>query len=129
MGSFRALIRDAYAVAGWRLPLLVVVTFASALLEGATIAALLPLLAKSAGGQGGASDAVSRFLEGLLGFLGLPATTAGVAILIGILESFASFWSSTLKESIVFAALIPILIWRSFLHGSHESEEEDEDIA
>ena len=90
MGSFRALIRDAYAVAGWRLPLLVVVTFASALLEGATIAALLPLLAKSAGEQGGASDAVSRFLEGLLAFLGLPSTTGGVAVLIGVLILFSA---------------------------------------
>ncbi len=78
----------------------------------------------------------SGFLIGLKAFVGAvvgglasyPMAAVG-AILIGILESFASFWSSTLKESIVFAALIPILIWRSFLHGSHESEEEDEDIA
>lgn len=78
----------------------------------------------------------SGFLIGLKAFVGAvvgglasyPMAAVG-AILIGILESFASFWSSTLKESIVFAALIPILVWRSFLHGSHESEEEDEDIA
>lgn len=77
----------------------------------------------------------SGFLIGLKAFVGAvvgglasyPMAAVG-AILIGILESFASFWSSTLKESIVFAALIPILVWRSFLHGSHESEEEDEDI-
>ena len=45
-----------------------------------------------------------------------PLTALG-AILIGILESFASFWSSTLKEVIVFATLIPILLWRSLLAG------------
>lgn len=90
MGSFRALIRDAYAVAGWRLPLLVAVTFTSALLEGATIAALLPLLARSAEGQGGPGDVVSRVLEGLLGFLGLSSTATGIATLIGILILFSA---------------------------------------
>ncbi|CAN5171975.1 ABC transporter ATP-binding protein [soil metagenome] len=90
IGSFHALIRDAYAVAGWRLPLLVAVTFFSALLEGATIAALLPLLAKSAGSQGEASDIVSRFLEAVLSALGLPSTTTGVAILVAILIFFSA---------------------------------------
>ena len=48
------------------------------------------------------------------------------AILIGILESFASFWSSTLKETIVFGTLIPILLWRSLLAGQAHEEEEEE---
>ncbi|RTL72910.1 MAG: branched-chain amino acid ABC transporter permease [Hyphomicrobiales bacterium] len=78
----------------------------------------------------------SGFLIGLKAFVGAiigglasyPLTALG-AVLIGILESFASFWSSTLKETIVFSALIPILVWRSLMAGTHESEEEEEEIA
>ena len=74
----------------------------------------------------------SGFLIGLKAFVGAvvggmmsyPLTALG-AIAIGMLESFASFWSSTLKETIVFSALIPILIWRSFITVHHEEEEED----
>jgi branched-chain amino acid transport system permease protein len=78
----------------------------------------------------------SGFLIGLKAFVGAiigglasyPLSVFG-AVAIGILESFASFWSSTLKETIVFSALIPILIWRSLLTSTHESEEEEEEIA
>ena len=74
----------------------------------------------------------SGFLIGLKAFVGAvvgglmsyPLTALG-AIGIGLLESFASFWSSNLKESIVFAALIPVLIWRSLITLHHEEEEED----
>ncbi len=74
----------------------------------------------------------SGFLIGLKAFVGAiigglasyPLTAAG-AIAVGILESFASFWSSTLKESIVFFSLIPILIWRSLVTKHHEEEEEE----
>ena len=77
----------------------------------------------------------SGFLIGLKAFVGAiigglasyPLTAAG-AVLVGILESYASFWNSPLKEAIVFGSLIPILLWRSLLAGSHEDEEE-EDIA
>jgi branched-chain amino acid transport system permease protein len=78
----------------------------------------------------------SGFLIGLKAFIGAiiggmvsyPLTAAG-AILVGLLESFGSFWSSTLKDTIVFSALIPILIWRSLMSDTHESEEEEEEIA
>ena len=74
----------------------------------------------------------SGFLIGLKAFVGAiigglmsyPLTALG-AIAVGILESFASFWSSTLKETIVFSALIPVLIWRSLITAHHEEEEED----
>ncbi len=74
----------------------------------------------------------SGFLIGLKAFVGAiigglasyPLTALG-AILVGLLESYASYWSSTLKESIVFGALIPILIWRSLISAQHEEEEED----
>lgn len=74
----------------------------------------------------------SGFIIGLKAFVGAiigglvsyPVTAIG-ALLVGILESFASFYDSALKETIVFSALIPILLWRSFLTGSHDEEDEE----
>jgi branched-subunit amino acid ABC-type transport system permease component len=75
----------------------------------------------------------SGFLIGLKAFVGAifgamvsyPLTAIG-AIMVGILESFASFWSSSFKDVAVFSLLIPILLWRS-LTVVH-LEEEDEEI-
>jgi branched-chain amino acid transport system permease protein len=72
----------------------------------------------------------SGFLIGLKGFVaaifgGLasyPAAALG-ALLVGILESFSSFYASAFKEVIVFTLIIPVLLWRSFQHG-HADEEE-----
>jgi branched-chain amino acid transport system permease protein len=74
----------------------------------------------------------SGFLIGLKAFVGAiigglasyPITAAG-AILVGILESFASFWSSAFKEVVVFTFLIPVLVWRSFMLGHVEEEDEE----
>ncbi len=60
------------------------------------------------------------FLIGLKGFVaaivgGLasyPLAAAG-ALLVGLLESFSSFWASAFKEVIVFTVIIPVLLWRS----------------
>jgi len=60
------------------------------------------------------------FLIGLKGFVAavfaglasFPGALGG-AIAVGLIESFGSFWSSAFKDSIVFAAVIPILLWRS----------------
>jgi branched-chain amino acid transport system permease protein len=73
----------------------------------------------------------SGFLIGLKGFVatvigGLvsyPLAAAG-ALLVGVLESFASFWASALKDAIVFTLLIPFLLWRSLL-ARHVEEDED----
>ncbi len=70
------------------------------------------------------------FLIGLKGFVaaivgGLasyPVAAAG-AILVGLLESFSSFWASAFKEVIVFTLIIPVLVWRS-LTTRHVEEEE-----
>ena len=72
----------------------------------------------------------SGFLIGLKGFVaaifgGLasyPVAALG-ALLVGVLESFGSFWASAFKEVIVFTLIIPVLLWRSFQHG-HDDEEE-----
>ena len=70
------------------------------------------------------------FLIGLKGFVaaiigGLssyPIAAVG-ALLVGLLESFSSFWASAYKEVIVFTLIIPVLLWRSLT--SHHLEEEE----
>jgi len=72
----------------------------------------------------------SGFLIGLKGFVAAvfgalssyPAAALG-AIIVGLLESFGSFWASAFKEVIVFTFILPVLLWRSFQHGVHEDEE------
>jgi branched-chain amino acid transport system permease protein len=72
----------------------------------------------------------SGFLIGLKGFVGAiiggmgsyPIAAAG-AILVGLLESYSSFWASAYKEVIVFTLIIPVLLWRS-LTSTHVEEEE-----
>ncbi len=72
------------------------------------------------------------FLIGLKGFVaaiigGLISypIAAAAAIFVGVVESLASFWSSAFKEVIVFAIIIPVLLWRSW--RSPVIEEGDED--
>ena len=71
------------------------------------------------------------FLIGLKGFVaaivgGLasyPMALAG-ALLVGQLESFASFWASAFKEVLVFTLIIPVLWWRS-MRSVHVEEDEE----
>lgn len=62
----------------------------------------------------------SGFIIGLKGFV--AAVFAGLssyplalvgALAVGLLESFSSFWASAFKEVIVFASILPVLLWRS----------------
>ena len=71
----------------------------------------------------------SGFLIGLKGFV--AAVFAGLssypqalvgALVVGLLESFGSFWASSFKEVIVFTAILPVLLWRS-LRDPHSDEE------
>jgi len=72
----------------------------------------------------------SGFLISLKGFVGAiigglasyPAAAAG-SLLVGLLESFSSFWASAFKEVIVFTLIIPVLLWRSLTAHHHEEEE------
>ena len=70
------------------------------------------------------------FLIGLKGFVGAivgalssyPLAAAG-ALLVGLIEAFASFEASAYKEAIVFGLIIPVLVWRSLrAHGVEEDE-------
>ena len=70
----------------------------------------------------------SGFLIGLKGFV--AAVFAGLssypqallgALIVGLLESFGSFWASAFKEVIVFGSILPVLLWRS-LRDPHVEE-------
>jgi len=71
------------------------------------------------------------FLFGLKGFVaaiiggmvGYPLAALG-AVLVGMLESFSSYWASAFKEVIVFTLILPVLLWRSLL--THYIEEDEE---
>ncbi len=73
----------------------------------------------------------SGFLIGLKGFVGAiigglfsyPLGGAG-AVLVGLLESYSSFWASEYKEVIVFTLIIPVLLWRSLSTPHAEADEE-----
>ena len=65
---------------------------------------------------------VAAIIGGLVSY---PLTALG-AIAVGVVESFASFWSGALKDVIVFSLLIPVLLLRSFF-SVHEEEEEEID--
>ena len=73
----------------------------------------------------------SGFLVGLKGFVGAivgglasyPIAAAG-ALLVGMLEAYASFWASAYKEVIVFTLIVPVLVWRSFT--THHIDEDEE---
>ncbi len=73
----------------------------------------------------------SGFLVGLKGFVGAimgglvsyPIAAAG-ALLVGLLEAYASFWASAYKEVIVFTLIIPVLVWRSLTTRHIEEDEE-----
>ncbi|MCB1929182.1 MAG: branched-chain amino acid ABC transporter permease, partial [Rhodocyclaceae bacterium] len=62
------------------------------------------------------------FVAAIIGGLGSFPLAAAGALLVGLLESFASFWASAYKEVIVFTLIIPVLLWRSLT--SHHVEEE-----
>ncbi|HRI17052.1 MAG TPA: branched-chain amino acid ABC transporter permease [Burkholderiaceae bacterium] len=66
------------------------------------------------------------FVGAILGGMGSYPLAAAGALAVGLLESFASFWASNYKETIVFTFIIPVLLWRSLVsrHAVVEDEEE-----
>ncbi|VTU26978.1 branched-chain amino acid ABC transporter permease [Variovorax sp. PBL-E5] len=66
---------------------------------------------------------VAAIIGGLVSY---PMTAVG-ALAVGLVESFASFWSGALKDVIVFSLLIPVLMLQSFMSRHVEEEEEEVD--
>jgi len=66
---------------------------------------------------------VAAIIGGLVSY---PMTAVG-ALAVGLLESFASFWSGAPKDVTVFSLLIPVLMLRSYLAAHHEDEQEEVD--
>ncbi len=75
------------------------------------------------------------FLIGLKGFVAAivgalvsyPVAAIG-ALSLGLIETFSSFWASLYKDVIIFAAIIPVLIWQNFfLASAHATDDEDEE--
>ena len=77
----------------------------------------------------------SGFIIGLKAFVGAiigglvsyPGAVLG-ALGIGLLESFTAFYDSALKEVVVFAVLVPILITRSLIFPQRAGADEEEEL-
>jgi branched-chain amino acid transport system permease protein len=77
----------------------------------------------------------SGFVIGLKAFVGAiigglvsaPAAALG-ALAVGQLESFAAFYDSALKDAVVFAVLVPILVLRSLFTRREAAEPEEEEL-
>lgn len=66
--------------------------------------------------------ALKGFVAAIVGGLASYPLAAVGAVLVGLLESYSSFWASDYKEVIVFTLILPVLAWRSLT--SHHSDEE-----
>jgi branched-chain amino acid transport system permease protein len=62
------------------------------------------------------------FVSAVIGGLASYPLAALGALVVGLVESFSTFWASTYKEAIVFTLILPFLLWRS-LKSSHQEEE------
>ena len=66
--------------------------------------------------------ALKGFVAAIVGGLSSYPLAAVGAVLVGLLEAFASFWASAEKEVIVFTLIIPVLLWLS-INSKHVEEE------
>jgi ATP-binding cassette subfamily C protein len=84
--TFGALIRDSWDVNGWKLPLLISITFVSAVLEGLTVTALLPLLSSlGVPSLSSSTDRVSWIVVHILTSIGQQPTTFKIGVLVAAL--------------------------------------------
>jgi branched-chain amino acid transport system permease protein len=89
-------------------------SFAAAV-SGLLIAPVTPL-SYDTGFEIGLKGFVAAVTGGLASY---PLAAAG-ALIVGLLESFSSFWASEYRNIIVFSLLIPVLIWLSLTRGNTE---------
>lgn len=66
--------------------------------------------------------ALKGFVAAIVGGLASYPLAAAGAVLVGLLESYSSFWASAYKEVIVFTLIIPVLAWRSLTSGHGDEE-------
>lgn len=74
------------------------------------------------------------FVIGLKGFVAAivgalasyPIAIAG-ALVVGMTETFAAFVASSYKDVVVFAAVIPILIWQNLFRADHAEDDESDE--
>jgi branched-chain amino acid transport system permease protein len=72
--------------------------------------------------DGGFLIALKGFVAAIIGGLhSYPLTVFG-ALFVGLSESVASFYASAFKDAIVFALILPVLLWRS-IRAPHREEE------
>ena len=88
-----------------------------AALSGVLIGAATPI-AYDTGFEIGLKGFVAAIIGGLASY---PAAAAG-AILVGVLESLGSYWSSAYRDVIVFALLIPVLAWLSLRQRATDAQ-------
>lgn len=62
------------------------------------------------------------FVSAVIGGLGSYPVAALGAMVVGLVESFSTFWASAYKEAIVFTLILPFLLWRSLKSGTQEEE-------
>jgi branched-chain amino acid transport system permease protein len=89
-------------------------SFAAAI-SGVLIAPITPL-SYDTGFEIGLKGFVAAVIGGLSSY---PVAAIG-ALLVGVLESFCGFWWSEYRNVIVFALLIPVLVWLSLSRGGVE---------
>jgi branched-chain amino acid transport system permease protein len=68
--------------------------------------------------------ALKGFVGAIIGGLGSYPVAAAGALLVGLLETYSSFYVSAFKEVIVFTLIIPVLLWRSIRHPQVDEGEE-----
>ena len=66
--------------------------------------------------------ALKGFVAAIVGGLASYPLAAAGALLVGLLESYSSYWASAYKEVIVFTLIIPVLAWRSLTSGHGDEE-------
>ena len=115
----------ALVVAALALAPLVLGSFSVSLLNDIGIGALVALGLVLLTGVGGATSfGQAAFVAAIMGGMVTYPLTAVGALAVGLVESFASFWSGALKDVIVFSLLIPVLMMRSFFAPAQDEEEE-----
>jgi branched-chain amino acid transport system permease protein len=67
--------------------------------------------------------ALKGFIGAIIGALASYPLGAVGAIIVGMIESFSSFWASAFKEALLFGFIIPILVWLSLTNPQSDETE------